>query len=46
MPFENFLSDFGIDPESFNVKLKAFRSKLRGVRNVEYFLFRLTNIYG
>jgi transposase len=31
--------------ESFNAKIKAFRSKFRGVRNVEYFLFRLTNIY-
>ncbi|WP_449403994.1 hypothetical protein [Flavobacterium cheongpyeongense] len=25
--------------------MKAFRSKFRGVRNVEYFLFRLTTIY-
>ncbi|REG88380.1 ISAon1 family transposase [Flavobacterium aquicola] len=31
--------------ESFNAKIKAFTSKFRGVRNVEYFLFRLTNIY-
>lgn len=31
--------------ESFNAKIKAFRSQFRGVRNVEYFLFRLTNIY-
>jgi transposase len=31
--------------ESFNAKIKAFRSKFRGVRNVEFFLFRLTNIY-
>jgi len=31
--------------ESFNTKIKAFRSKFRGVRNIEYFLFRLTNIY-
>jgi transposase len=31
--------------ESFNAKIKAFRSKFRGVRNIEYFLFRLTNIY-
>jgi transposase len=31
--------------ESFNAKIKAFRSQFRGVRNVEYFLFRLTQIY-
>lgn len=26
-------------------KIKAFRSKFRGVRNIEFFLFRLTNLY-
>jgi transposase len=31
--------------ESFNAKIKAFRSQLRGVRNIDYFLFRLTEIY-
>ncbi len=31
--------------ESFNAKIKAFRSRFRGVRNIEFFLFRLTNIY-
>ena len=31
--------------ESFNAKVKAFRSQFRGVRNLEFFLFRLTNIY-
>ena len=31
--------------ESFNAKIKAFTSQFRGVRNVEYFLFRLTKIY-
>ena len=31
--------------ESFNAKIKAFRSQLRGVRNKEFFLFRLTQIY-
>ncbi|QYS87904.1 transposase [Flavobacterium oreochromis] len=31
--------------ESFNAKIKAFRSKFRGVRNIEFFLFRLTNLY-
>jgi len=31
--------------ESFNAKIKAFRAQLRGVRNKEFFLFRLTQIY-
>jgi transposase len=31
--------------ESFNAKIKAFRFQFRGVRNIEFFLFRLTNIY-
>jgi transposase len=31
--------------ESFNAKIKAFRSVLRGVNNISYFLFRLKNIY-
>ena len=31
--------------ESFNAKIKAIKSQFRGVRNVEFFLFRLTNIY-
>jgi transposase len=30
--------------ESFNTKIKAFRAHFRGVRNVEFFLFRLTAI--
>lgn len=31
--------------ESFNAKIKAFRSQFRGVRNVKFFLFRLSKIY-
>lgn len=31
--------------ESFNAKIKAFRAQFRGVRNVGFFLFRLTQIY-
>ncbi len=31
--------------ESFNAKIKAFRAQFRGVKNVEFFLFRLTNIF-
>ena len=32
--------------ESFNAKIKAFRTQFRGVKNVEFFLYRLTKIYG
>lgn len=31
--------------ESFNAKIKAFRSQFRGVRNVSFFLYRLSKIY-
>lgn len=31
--------------ESFNAKIKGFRSQFRGVKNVEFFLFRLTKIF-
>ncbi len=31
--------------ESFNAKIKAFRAQFRGVRKIEFFLFRLTQIY-
>jgi transposase len=31
--------------ESFNAKIKAFRSQFRGVGNIDFFLFRLTFIY-
>ena len=31
--------------ESFNAKIKAFRASFRGVRNIPFFLFRLSNIY-
>ena len=31
--------------ESFNAKIKAFRSTQRGVRDVNFFLFRVTKIY-
>ncbi|MDO6761195.1 transposase [Tamlana sp. 2_MG-2023] len=31
--------------ESFNAKIKAFRSQFRGVKNLEFFLFRLTTIF-
>jgi transposase len=31
--------------ESFNAKIKAFRSQFRGVRDIPFFLFRLTKIF-
>ena len=31
--------------ESFNAKVKTFRSQFRGVRNTEYFLYRLIKLY-
>ncbi len=31
--------------ESFNAKIKEFRAQFRGVRDVEFFLFRLCKIY-
>jgi transposase len=31
--------------ESFNAKIKAFRASLRGVTDINFFLFRLSNIY-
>ena len=31
--------------ESFNAKIKAFRSQFRGVRNIEFFLYWLTQLY-
>lgn len=31
--------------ESFNAKIKAFRTQFRGVKNTEFFLYRLTRIF-
>jgi len=31
--------------ESFNAKIKAFTTQFRGVRNVKFFIFRLSKIY-
>ena len=31
--------------ESFNAKIKAFRATQRGVRDINFFLFRLSKIY-
>ena len=32
--------------ESLNSKMKGFRSELRGVRDLSFFLFRCTQIFG
>lgn len=32
--------------ESFNAKLKGFRALVRGVRDIPFFLFRVTKLYG
>ncbi|WP_188467446.1 transposase, partial [Marivirga lumbricoides] len=31
--------------ESFNAKIKAFRAQFRGVKNVAFFLYRLSRTY-
>jgi transposase len=31
--------------ESFNAKIKAFRTQFRGVRDTAFFLFRITKIF-
>ena len=48
--YQNILNYFdnrstNASAESFNAKIKAFRTQFRGVRNIEFFLFRLTNIF-
>ena len=48
--YQNILNYFdnrstNASAESFNAKIKAFRTQFRGVRNIEFFLFRLSNIY-
>ncbi|MFH1030469.1 MAG: DDE transposase, partial [bacterium] len=32
--------------ESFNAKLKGFRTIVRGVRDKKFFLFRVAKLYG
>ena len=48
--YQNILNYFdnrstNASAESFNAKIKTFRSQFRGVRNIDFFLFRLTNIF-
>ncbi|MEG2337326.1 MAG: transposase [Bacteroidales bacterium] len=33
------------DAESFNAKVKAFRTQFRGVRDIPFFIFRLAKIF-
>ena len=48
--YQNILNHFdnrstNASAESFNAKIKAFRTQFRGVRNIDFFLFRLTNLF-
>ena len=48
--YQNILNYFdnrstNASAESFNAKIKAFRTQFRGVRNVDFFLYRLTTIF-
>jgi len=48
--YQNILNYFdnrstNASAESFNAKIKAFRAQFKGVRNVEFLLFRRTNIF-
>ena len=48
--FENILNFFlnrntNAFAESFNAKIKHFRANLRGVKNIDFFLFRLTKLF-
>jgi len=48
--YQNILNFFenrstNASAESFNAKIKAFRATQRGVTDIPFFLFRLTNIY-
>lgn len=48
--YENILNYFdnrstNASAESFNAKIKSFRASARGVRDISFFLFRLSKIY-
>jgi transposase len=48
--YQNILNYFdnrstNASAQSFNAKIKAFRGQFRGARNVEFLLFRLSNMY-
>ena len=43
----NYFSDrlTNASAESFNAKIKALRSQFRGVRDIDFFMFRLATLY-
>ncbi len=48
--YQNILNYFdnrstNASAESFNAKIKVFRAQFRGARNIDFFLFRLANIF-
>ena len=48
--YDNILNYFNnrstnASAESFNAKIKRFRTEFRGVKDLQFFLFRLTNIF-
>ena len=48
--YQNILNYFdnrstNASAESFNAKIKAFRTQFRGVKNVDFFLYRLITIF-
>jgi len=48
--YDNILNYFNnrntnASAESFNAKIKRFRAEFRGVRDLQFFLFRLTKIF-
>ncbi|MBN2767209.1 MAG: transposase [Paludibacteraceae bacterium] len=43
--FENRNRNTNSSAESFNAKIKAFIYQFRGVRDIPFFLFRLSKIY-
>jgi len=50
LPYKNILYHFDHQStnavsESFNAKIKALRAQFRGVRNIEFLLYRITTIF-
>lgn len=47
MPILNFFNNRATNAaaESFNAKIKSFRNALRGVRDIEFFLYRIYKLY-
>jgi transposase len=44
----NYFDNRSTNPSaaSFNAKIKGFRSQFRGVRKIDFFLIRLSNLFG